>query len=144
MSYTKREWATGNVVGAVDLNRMEQGIEDASGGGVEPLIMTPTEVLRDEGVNLILTIFNKTGGEVMEAFASGRPVYINTAVEGEPPHFESVIACKTDGNGRTVAIAVNMESVIVGSPVYKELEEGEDSPGYMETMELIGGSGSVN
>ena len=31
MSYTKREWATGNVVGAVDLNRMEQGIEDSRG-----------------------------------------------------------------------------------------------------------------
>ena len=34
MSYTKREWATGNVVGAVDLNRMEQGIEDAGSGQV--------------------------------------------------------------------------------------------------------------
>lgn len=33
MSYNKHTWATGNVVGAVDLNRMEQGIEDASGGG---------------------------------------------------------------------------------------------------------------
>lgn len=31
MSYNKRTWANGNVVGAVDLNRMEQGIEDASG-----------------------------------------------------------------------------------------------------------------
>lgn len=31
MSYTKREWATGNVVGAVDLNRMEEGIEDSRG-----------------------------------------------------------------------------------------------------------------
>ena len=29
MSYTKREWATGNVVGAVDLNRIENGIADA-------------------------------------------------------------------------------------------------------------------
>lgn len=28
MSYTKREWATGNVVGAVDLNRIENGIAD--------------------------------------------------------------------------------------------------------------------
>ena len=31
MSYNKRTWATGNVVGAVDLNRMEQGIEDSRG-----------------------------------------------------------------------------------------------------------------
>ena len=34
MSYTKREWATGNVVGAVDLNRIESGIEDAGSGQV--------------------------------------------------------------------------------------------------------------
>lgn len=32
MSYTKREWATGNVVGAVDLNRMEQGIANVDVG----------------------------------------------------------------------------------------------------------------
>ena len=32
MSYTKREWATGNVVGAVDLNRIENGIEEAGSG----------------------------------------------------------------------------------------------------------------
>lgn len=31
MSYNKRTWANGNVVGAVDLNRMEQGVEDAFG-----------------------------------------------------------------------------------------------------------------
>ncbi len=34
MSYNKHTWATGNVVGAVDLNRMEQGIEDAGSGQV--------------------------------------------------------------------------------------------------------------
>ena len=34
MSYTKREWATGNVVGAVELNRIESGIEDAGSGQV--------------------------------------------------------------------------------------------------------------
>ena len=31
MSYNKRTWANGNVVGAVDLNRIEQGIEDSRG-----------------------------------------------------------------------------------------------------------------
>ena len=79
----------------------------------------------------------------MEAFASGRPVYIDTAVEGEPPHYESIIACKIDGNGRANAIAVNMEAVIVGSPNYRLLEEGEDSPGYMEMISGGGGGAPV-
>lgn len=32
MSYNKRTWANGNVVGAVDLNRMEQGVESGQNG----------------------------------------------------------------------------------------------------------------
>lgn len=32
MAYNKRTWATGNVVGAVDLNRMESGIEESYPG----------------------------------------------------------------------------------------------------------------
>jgi len=55
MSYTKRTWATGNVVGAVDLNRMEQGIEDAGSGQV--LVVTDTEGTLD-----------KTWQEIYDAF----------------------------------------------------------------------------
>ena len=55
MSYTKREWATGNVVGAVDLNRMENGIEDAGSGQV--LVVTDTEGTLD-----------KTWQEIYDAF----------------------------------------------------------------------------
>ena len=65
MSYTKREWATGNVVGAVDLNRMEQGIEDANGGGVEPLIVNVND---DAPASL-----DKTWQEIHDAFPN---VYI--------------------------------------------------------------------
>lgn len=58
MSYTKREWATGNVVGAVDLNRMEQGIEDAgSSGSGEVLVVTETKGILD-----------KTWQEIYDAF----------------------------------------------------------------------------
>lgn len=55
MSYTKREWATGNVVGAVDLNRMEEGIEDAGSGQI--LVVTDTDGTLD-----------KTWQEIYDAF----------------------------------------------------------------------------
>ena len=62
MSYTKHTWATGNVVGAVDLNRMEQGIEDAgSSGSSEVLVISSSE---NDG---IITL-DKTWQEIYDAF----------------------------------------------------------------------------
>ena len=55
MSYTKHEWATGNVVGAVDLNRIENGIEDAGSG--QTLVVTDTDGTLD-----------KTWQEIYDAF----------------------------------------------------------------------------
>ena len=64
MSYTKREWATGNVVGAVDLNRMEQGIEDAgSSGSGEVLVVNSVYNESDNSYTL-----NKTWQEIYDAF----------------------------------------------------------------------------
>ena len=59
MSYTKREWATGNVVGAVDLNRMEQGIEDSRG------VLVVNAVY--DSVNDSVTL-DKTWQEIYDAF----------------------------------------------------------------------------
>ena len=61
MSYTKREWATGNVVGAVDLNRMEQGIEDAGSGQV--LVVNSIYDSNDD-----LYTLDKTWQEIYDAF----------------------------------------------------------------------------
>lgn len=73
MSYTKREWATGNVVGAVDLNRMEQGIEEAgSSGSVEVLV---ANAIYDEIVDSYT--LDKTWQEIYDAFPFVA-VYINT------------------------------------------------------------------
>lgn len=70
MSYTKREWATGNVVGAVDLNRMEQGIEDAgSSGSGEVLVVNA--ISSDDSY-----ILDKTWQEIYDAFPN---VYINVS-----------------------------------------------------------------
>lgn len=59
MSYTKRTWATGNVVGAVDLNRMEQGIEDSRG------ILVVNSVYNE---NNNLYTLDKTWQEIYDAF----------------------------------------------------------------------------
>lgn len=59
MSYIKREWATGNVVGAVDLNRMEQGIEDSRG------ILVVNSVYNESDNSFTL---NKTWQEIYDAF----------------------------------------------------------------------------
>ena len=67
MSYTKREWATGNVVGAVDLNRMEQGIEDAGSGDI--LIVTTS------GTDIIT--MDKTWQEIYDAFPNVIVAYSN-------------------------------------------------------------------
>lgn len=65
MSYNKHTWATGNVVGAVDLNRMEQGIEDAGSGQV--LVVTDTDGTLD-----------KTWQEIYDAFPN---VYIVNGIK---------------------------------------------------------------
>lgn len=73
MSYTKREWATGNVVGAVDLNRMEQGIEDAgSSGSGEVLVVNAVYDSENDSYTL-----DKTWQEIYDAFPFVA-VYINT------------------------------------------------------------------
>lgn len=59
MSYTKREWATGNVVGAVDLNRIENGIEDSRG------ILVVNAVYDSENDSYTL---DKTWQEIYDAF----------------------------------------------------------------------------
>lgn len=59
MSYNKHIWATGNVVGAVDLNRMEQGIEDSRG------ILVVNSVYDSENDSYTL---DKTWQEIYDAF----------------------------------------------------------------------------
>lgn len=71
MSYNKRTWANGNVVGAVDLNRMEQGIEDAS-GDIVLLVLQYDHYDTNDGA----IFYNKTYQEVKNAIINGFPVFI--------------------------------------------------------------------
>lgn len=59
MSYNKRTWANGNVVGAVDLNRIEQGIEDSRG------ILVVNSVYNENDDSYTL---DKTWQEIYDAF----------------------------------------------------------------------------
>ena len=72
MSYTKREWATGNVVGAVDLNRMEQGIEDAGSIGSGDMLVVTTS----SGGTGTVTM-DKTWQEIYDAFPNVIVAYSN-------------------------------------------------------------------
>lgn len=79
MSYTKREWATGNVVGAVDLNRMEQGIEDAgSSGSGEVLVVNAVYSESDDSFAL-----DKTWQEIYDAFPLVIEYHNDMGIEGK-------------------------------------------------------------
>lgn len=73
MSYNKHTWANGNVVGAVDLNRMEQGIEDAGTG--DWLVVTTS------GTNVIT--MDKTWQEIYDAFPNVILNYSNEHSSGK-------------------------------------------------------------
>lgn len=67
MTYSKNTWADGDVITAEKLNNMEDGIEGANGGGVFPLMVTLNEETH---------YFDKTYGEIYNAFLSGVPIWI--------------------------------------------------------------------
>lgn len=73
MAYNKRTWANGNVVGAVDLNRMEQGIEDAGTG--DWLVVTTS------GTGVIT--MDKTWQEIYDAFPNVILNYSNEYTSGK-------------------------------------------------------------
>lgn len=74
MSYNKRTWANGNVVGAVDLNRMEQGIKDSRG------ILVVNRVY--DSVNDSYTL-DKTWQEIYDAFPFVIEYYNENGVESK-------------------------------------------------------------
>ena len=70
--YVAREWSNGDIVTAVNLNNMEQGITEISQGGggtSEPFIAT------DSGSGTL----DKTMRECLEAFEQGKMCYIKRA-----------------------------------------------------------------
>ena len=74
MSYNKRTWATGNVVGAVDLNRIENGIADSRG------ILVVNAVYDSENNSYTL---DKTWQEIYDAFPFVIEYYNENGEEGK-------------------------------------------------------------
>lgn len=66
MAYTKNTWATGDIVTSAKLNHMEDGIE--SGNSALICLITPETGYLD-----------KTFGEILDAFASGKMVILHTS-----------------------------------------------------------------
>lgn len=80
MAYTPKTWQCDDTITADELNRMEQGIAEASqsGGGTEPLIVRfdHDERVEEGGEAITLHVYDKTWQEVHDALASGTPCYV--------------------------------------------------------------------
>ena len=74
MSYTKQTWQTGEVITATKLNHMEDGIENAGGGGALIIEMTLDETDPHTPFFKSNVLFD----DVVTAFTSGTPVMVHT------------------------------------------------------------------
>lgn len=87
MSYTPTEWGNGDVITAAKLNKMEQGISEASsggssGGGIFWLTETPPPAQGEHyGIDA-------SYNEIVAALESGKTVILRRIVNGTPPKSE--------------------------------------------------------
>ena len=68
MAYEPKTWQCGEVVTANDLNRIERGIAEASGGGT--LVIQPTNIETVEGCEV--TTWNVSASQLFTAWNSGQ------------------------------------------------------------------------
>lgn len=73
--YTAREWSNGDIVTAANLNQIENGIEDASGSGSEPLVIHFTGEPTISGNYTIYTT-DTTYADIINAITNGAMVYL--------------------------------------------------------------------
>ena len=81
MSYTPTNWDNGDIITAAKLNKIEQGISEASsssdgGGG---LVVT-------EAIENFVSTLDKTWKEIHDAIAAGRCVFIHRADDDNPSY----------------------------------------------------------
>ena len=114
MAYEPKTWSCDDTITADDLNHIEQGIANASGGGTasEPLIVRIGPV-EDDTKRL-----DKTFGEIKEAFNSGRPIY-----------------CASDYPDGVTTEYRPLFSIVIGRESGGEVLVGEDAEYSAETDE---------
>lgn len=119
MAYTPKTWACDDTITADDLNHIEQGIAENSGGSTAPLIVevvsqreATTEECDEEGV---MYAYNHTWQEVKDAYDAGTPVYLQQeAFETGSYTRGSLARIQTDPSSASVLFIVydrNMDTV---------------------------------
>lgn len=90
MAYTPTEWQSGDIVTSAKLNKIEQGIADASGGG-GVLIATLRADIDMQSGSLTFGNCSKTGAELKTAVSNGVIPFINFTMYAENAPFANMI-----------------------------------------------------
>ncbi len=85
MAYTPKEWENGDIITAEDLNKMEQGISEASEGS-EAFVITFTNNSSDPYNPTFVT--DKTFDEAVDAYNSGKT--IRAKITGLPTRVQDI------------------------------------------------------
>lgn len=117
MSYTPTEWKSGDTVTSAKLNKLEQGVATASGGGGVLV------------VGLLNGTLNKTWAEIRSALLSGIVVVPTTADEGTIAQTSFIVGAETDGTSYTVQ-AIMFGGDVGQVSVYSTRLETDSENGY--------------
>ena len=129
--YTAREWSNGDIVTASNLNQIEDGIENASSGGSEPLVVhvvvMTAEEIAEAGItgieNSDVYRLDATSDEIEAAYASGRAVHIVN--NGE---IQSLAVMNISSNLRGFGFVVSVEGHQVSGVRWSETPGGYAYP----------------
>lgn len=106
MAYTPTTWASGDIISAEKLNKIEQGIVEtsSSGGGGGIFVIEGTGITPADASTITFS-HNKTLQEVIEAYKSGKQIYFYYENETTPYGFSlNSLIENVDQNGDTTAM----------------------------------------
>ena len=98
MAYNPTEWATGDIITAAKLNKMEQGIADAGAGGF---------IVHWDGTN---SRTEETTGEIAEAIAAGKTVVLDQTEYNTYFTFYNMTSAEISGEGSEAYLNVTFGS----------------------------------
>lgn len=80
MSYDPTNWKAGDVISSQKLNKLEQGVADAGGGGGALVVHIQKEVISEDETHYTA---DKTAGEIKAALESGQVVSFPYTLAGD-------------------------------------------------------------